>query len=68
MTNLTVKDVRKFLVALVTLAGILLAQGLVPEAAQEWVVAALAFANAYGVYKVRNGEEIVVPGHDDLTG
>lgn len=65
LSDLTLKDVRKALVALVTLASILLAQGLVPDAAQEYVVAAIALLNAYGVYKVRNGDKVTKPGHLD---
>lgn len=62
--DLTLKDVRKALVALVTLAGLALTQGLVPDVATPYVVLAIGFANVYGVFAVRNGEKIVEPGHE----
>jgi hypothetical protein len=63
--NLKMKDVRKFLVALATLAAQMLALGMVPEAAQGYVVAVLSALNAIGVFAIRNGDKVVEPGHLD---
>lgn len=56
LKDLRLKDVKKALVAVATLAAQLLTLGLIPEQAQGYVVAGLAVLNSIGVYAVRNGD------------
>lgn len=48
------KQVRKFLVALVTLASQALAYNLVPQPAVPYVLLGIGFLGAYGVFQVKN--------------
>lgn len=64
LADIRLKDVRKALVAVVTLVSLALTQGLVPDPYATWATLGIAFANVYGIYAVRNGDKVVEPGHD----
>ena len=48
---------RKFLVAAVTAAGIILSMGVLSGTAQTWVVNSIAVLGAFGVRQVRNADK-----------
>lgn len=58
LENLTLKDVRKFLVALAAFLGNLVALNVLPDPWQGYAVAALSGLGALGVYATRNGEPV----------
>lgn len=54
LTKLSIKEVRKFITALIGAALTALSLGLIPDAAGSWIAVVVTFATAYGVYKVPN--------------
>ena len=48
---------RKFLVALVTAAGIIVSMGVLSGTAQAWVVNSIAVLGAFGVRQTRNADK-----------